>query len=187
MSSYSFDPKFIPPLRKQLIKTFFMMNETNKKRSKELAGNITEIRKNLEHVEEKYVLGKLEKDLYEKFSSKYKKDITEYEEQLNSIREKLSNLDEFIDFSVSVSSKLVPLWSSDSYQVKQKLQFLVFPGGVVYDIKNHSYRTTRVNTLFNEISRQARVLEEKKGGLLECNPLNSEVVVPTGIEPVSKV
>jgi hypothetical protein len=44
-----------------------------------------------------------------------------------------------------------------------------------------------VNTIFNEISRQARILEENKEGLLECNPLNSEVVVPTGIEPVSKV
>jgi hypothetical protein len=59
--------------------------------------------------------------------------IRECEGQLASVKLKLSNLDEFVEFSVSLSSKLAPVWISSDYRLKQNLQFLIFPEGVEYD------------------------------------------------------
>jgi len=47
----------------------------------------------------------------------------------------------------------------------------VFPEGMLYDKKNDTVRTYRVNTLFHEIAIQAKVLAETKNDnpFLDCH------------------
>ena len=57
------------------------------------------------------------------------------------------------------------------YYEKQKLQYLVFPEGMLYNKKNDTVRTNRINTLFREIAILSKVLEETKNDnpFLDCH------------------
>ncbi len=69
----------------------------------------------------------------------------------------------------------------------QRLQYLLFPEGMRYDKENKRVRTPGVNSVVSLISSVARVSEENEKGYLVKSSLDSRFVVPTGIEPVSKV
>jgi hypothetical protein len=53
---------------------------------------------------------------------------------------------------------------------KQQLQYLLFPDGLLYDKKNDTVRTNRINTLFHEIAVNTRSLGKRKkdNPLLNC-------------------
>ena len=44
----------------------------------------------------------------------------------------------------------------------QELQYLLFPEGLLYDKKNDTVRTNRINTLFHEIAVKTRGLGKRK-------------------------
>ena len=63
---------------------------------------------------------------------------------------------------MNMAKKISQLWISSDYYEKQQLQYLLFPEGMLYDKKNDTVRTLRINTLFREIAVQARVLAKTK-------------------------
>ncbi len=63
----------------------------------------------------------------------------------------ISNLSETIKTSLEVSSKLSKTWSSRKSNVKESLQKLVYPEGIVYDKQIDGFRTPKVNSIFSAI------------------------------------
>lgn len=131
--------------------------------------------------------GELNKDLYEKYSSKYK----EHLKQINTNRSERqfdsSNLAKAIKKSFDIAGNPIQAWLSADYDDKQRLHFLIFLDGIVYNKEKREVRTSRVNSLCMPMSSAARVSGEKKKSCSSKNSLHSHLVVPTGIEPVSKV
>jgi hypothetical protein len=82
---------------------------------------------------------------------------------------------------LNIAENISQLWISSDYYEKQQLQYLVFLEGMLYDKKNDTVRTIRVNTLFREIAVQARVLDETKNDnpFLDCH-FGSNVGTITG-------
>ena len=79
------------------------------------------------------------------------------------------------------------IWGSVGYIDKQNLQITLFPEGILYDNEKHDYLTPEINSfvfLTNSISTDCN---ENKNGIFQNNIEKSHSVVPTGIEPVSKV
>jgi hypothetical protein len=66
---------------------------------------------------------------------------------------------------------VVQMWLSAGYYDKQRLQYLLFPEGILYDNKTKRVLTNRVNVLFREIAELARVLGENKNDnpSLDCH------------------
>ena len=91
--------------------------------------------------------------------------------------------EEGLDYSL----KLPSLWSSAGYFERQRLQFLVFPEGIFYNRKEDKCRTHNANGAFQYIAELKRLLEESKSRTLSKKIESAALVVPTGIEPVSKV
>jgi len=87
------------------------------------------------------------------------------------------NLEKVLNIAENISQ----LWISSDYYEKQKLQYLVFPEGMLYDKKNDAVQTNRINTLFHKIALQARVLAETKNDnlFLDCH-FGSNVGMITG-------
>ena len=83
----------------------------------------------------------------------------------------------------SFAENISQLWVSSDFSYKQKLQYLVFPDGILYNKKKDTVRTEKVNELFAEISFLKWVLEGNKKGNLEKDCLKSSSVPGTGIEP----
>jgi hypothetical protein len=72
-------------------------------------------------------------------------------------------------------------------QSEDTLQEIAFPGGILFDRKNDSYRTERVNSLLELTHSFSKAFQGNKNGQTKENFNLPAWVVPTGIEPASKV
>lgn len=75
-----------------------------------------------------------------------------------------SNLDGHLQIMLEGCVKLVTTWELLNYTEKQRLQYLLFPKGMLYDRKNDAVRTPEVNVVFTQIARLTGGLGQKKTG-----------------------
>ena len=68
-----------------------------------------------------------------------------------------SNLENYINRSAEFASQLTLLWTSGSFEQKQKLQKLLFKDGIYYNKQKDETRTTNLNSLFSVIASLQRV------------------------------
>jgi hypothetical protein len=62
------------------------------------------------------------------------------------------------------NEKASQLWVSSDYSNKQRLQYLIYPDGILYNKENNTVRTPRVNSLFTAISCLSYISTENKNG-----------------------
>ena len=124
--------------------------------------------------------------MFGKFRSKYqieKDDIV----KMISTEISSSNLLHGTEKYLEIVENLSEVWASRQFDDKRRLQNLIFPEGVLYNKPKNTIRTPRINSLFSTIPITSGVSKEIKRRKLKTSTLNSHLVVPTGIEPVSKV
>ena len=139
----------------------------------------------LEKIEERFVLGEITSDQYTKYASFYKSQIENIEQEIEQFGKISSNLEKAIQKGLDYARNLSQMWVSLEYHEKQRLQYLAFPEGMMYDKKNDHVLSSRVDTLFYEIASFSNTLKEnKKDNSLE-NCLFGRSVARTGFEPVS--
>lgn len=114
-------------------------------------------------------------------------EIKAIEQELSKSQLSSSNLEMAVKKGISISKKAFKLWVSSDYSDKQRLQYLIYPDGILYDKENNTVRTPRVNSLFAAIPYLAFISEENKNGQSVQIGQNSCLVAPTGIEPVIKI
>lgn len=188
LSTYTIPDRFIKPMKMQLAMTFKHMNKDNEVSKILMTTNLNEVRDKLSKLEERYALGEVEdKDVYKRLKTRFWDEMNAINNEISKVDLKLSNLDNFVTYSVKLSSKLNVMWASGTFELKQRLQNLVFPEGVTYNFENNTYRTCRSNSVFASIASQSRLLLNEETGTTGFFTNNSGLVVPTGIEPVSKV
>ena len=137
----------------------------------------------VQRMEENNNRSEVKEALFEKWQGKYEGKLEQISEELQKKSFDSSNLENAVEKCLSIAENLSGTWVSMNYEEKQRLQYLVFPEGVVYSKEKGVVRTERVNALFAEILLQKRVLAEKKKGNSEKNCLKSYSVPRTGIEP----
>ena len=187
LSGFHYDMKYKEKLKSMLLEKlksrFAGEHEIEKHRRK----RISEIRGQLEKIEERFVLGEISPEHYTKYSSLYKSQIEKIEQEIDQVGKISSNLEKAVQKGLDYAQNLSQMWVSFDYHEKQRLQYLVFPEGMMYDNKNDHVLTSRVNTLFSGIASLSNSLEEnKKENSLE-NCLFGSKVVPPRIELGSKV
>ena len=107
------------------------------------------------------------------------------DKELELVAKDLSNLDDYISSTITISCKLGELWKEFDFDICQTIQKLVFPNGVAWDKEISDYRTIKENKafgLFRQLSahyNEARI--KKEDNLLDL----SSVVAGTGLEPVT--
>ena len=187
LHSFEINSDRIAPLKHQLHLTFENVNQALIKTKNELDGRKKEIKDKLERLEERFIESEIEKELYQKFRSKYEGQLIE----ISAFEQKqflpLSNHEKFIDFSVSMCQNLSKIWASSTLDNKMKMQKVLFPEGLTYDYPNQVYRTKRVNSIILCIAQLARVSGENKERNCSSIESNSAQVAPAGIEPASTV
>jgi site-specific DNA recombinase len=123
------------------------------------------------------------KELYQKYTAKYTEELSKINEQIEKSNLSSSNLEIAVEKGLTIAQNLSKLWALADFNTKQKLQYLVFPEGIVYSKENDAVRTLRINSLFSEIPHLRRELEENKKGNSLKNCLLSNSVPGTGFEP----
>lgn len=125
---------------------------------------LTQVKKDLEQMEERYSIGKIETLIYTKYSEKYREEISILEEKLSNPNLSSSNLDKCIKSGLKIARKLSKIWVSWDLFNKHKLQHLLFPDGFAYDKQNKRVLTFRTNVFFELIRSISTVLSEIKNG-----------------------
>ena len=146
---------------------------------------LSEVEKNLETLQERFAIGKIDDDIYDKFSLKYKTEIKEIQKEIDKMSISSSNLENITDQVIKICLNPLNLWRSGDIEKKSMLQNFMFPDGIIYDGKSGRVRTTRINALFTLIPRIAKLLEKNKSG----NPINfdqiSALVTTAGFKPAT--
>ena len=177
----------IPLIRKQMLATYFKFTEDEVDDKTVLLSNIQEIDRKLERQKKRLMEEQISYELYLEFKGIYEKEKKELEAEIAKCGKGVSNPQECIDFALEYSLKLPSLWSSARYTEQQRLQFLLFPDGIFYNREEDRCRTDNVNGAFQYIAELKRLLQESKSRTLLKKTKDAALVVPTGIEPVSKV
>ena len=146
---------------------------------------IAELKSKVENLEERFVNGEISKEQFVRFSSKYSADIKKLSDETAQAVLVSSNLEKAIDKGLKIASELSTVWASSDFAPKQNLQYLVFPEGIMYDKKNNTVRTTRINSLFAAIPLLAGGSEKNKTGNHQNDYLLSSTVGMTGFEPAT--
>ena len=115
-------------------------------------------------------------DLYQKYTAQYQSEKVELWNEISKSDFESSNFEKPIKKAIEISRNPLQIWHSIDYDNKQRLQFLMFPEGLMYNKENNTVRTFRVNNVFSLISSTARVLDENKKGDLKKDYLNSHLV-----------
>ncbi|GAA4733698.1 recombinase family protein [Flavisolibacter ginsenosidimutans] len=184
LSSFSIDPKMLKPLVYQIEHFFEELNKEGIEQEKELKQKLIEVTKKLDTIEEKhYVLEEMNKESFEKFHVKYRKERDEIRDVMGKLTPQISNLKKSIEEALLFSTKLSAVWASSPVSEKEKLQKLVFPEGILYSKKIEGFRTEKVNSIFSLIAEAARILEEKKNGGKQALASLSPSAEREGFEP----
>lgn len=150
----------------------------------QLKKRLTELENLLEGIEERYVVGELKVEMYEKYSAKYQVEIGKIRQELTTCSFDSSNLNLIVEKGLKIAQNLGQLWVLGDFSAKQKLQYLVFPRGILYNKEKDTVRTEKINILFAGIPLLTRVSEKNKKGNFEKNCLKSWSVPEIGIEPI---
>ena len=183
LGGYALDPRFIDPAKeslglriKELCKDRFQEQDLARKQLKE-------VNKKIEKIEERFVLGEIDEELYQKYVPKYREERDSIAEELGQGALNLSNLEKTVEKAISISSNLLETWDLADSTGKEKLQYLVFPDGIHYNRKNDDYRTTRVNSIFDLTSRISGSCKGIKKGISDLGSQKSPSVPKEGVEP----
>lgn len=163
---YQLDKKYIEPVQYQMEYVFQESNKDNATTEKELRTRLTELNQKIEKLEEKFFLSEeMDKATFDRIIGKLKDEKRVLLSQLEQVSNfTISNLSDYIKTSLQVASNLSSTWASGSFSVKENLQKLVFPGGIVYDKENEGFRTEKVNSIFSLIAELVRDSGENKKG-----------------------
>ncbi|GET24354.1 serine type site-specific recombinase [Prolixibacter sp. NT017] len=151
--------------------------------AKSLKNKLTETQRKLEAIEERFVIGEIDRSLYEKFRPKYEKECFEIEQELGRTGGYKSNLEKVVSFAAKVCLNPLIMWEKSNLTGKRVFQNLLFPEGIIYNRELDHYRTPRVNSFFSPIPQLARGLTvNKKGDNVKTDKIPAWVI-PGGLEP----
>lgn len=170
-------------LKKQMDKIYKGKAEQLIDHRDSLGNDLIEVQRKLDRLEERYIEEEMTKDIFMKFGEKYRQEKRQIEDRIEKLASGGSNLEKRIDFAVSNSMKLASVWHSGDYNKKQKLQYLIFPDGILYNRKNDRCRTFSIDPLFAQIALLKQDSEHKKSGIPQLNLSYSALVPGAGVEP----
>lgn len=157
-------------LYKAVLKDVFKIN------TKEHKSHIDCLNRRLSQVQERkdklldmYMDEKVSEVDYRRKSELLENTIKEIREELFQTPPLEEDFNAYIDYAFSVIANVDKMWANGSLDLKQRLQRLIFPQGLTYDLE--SFRTVGIANIFTKI------------GALKA-PYN-EMVLPRGFEPLS--
>jgi len=106
LSDYSVDVKYVKLIQYQLNHTITHLNASTAANQAAAKQKVNELNKRLERLEERFVIEEITAEIYTKYKAKFEAERDEIEEQIQKNCIDLSNLDNFISYSIDMSANL---------------------------------------------------------------------------------
>ena len=184
LKGFEVKEEFFNPLRDQLLRTFENLTSTDREALRMLKQNLSEVEEKIETIDERYALGEIDGLVYGKIITKYNIQKKELTDQIDKPKFKLSNPLHFINNSLKICSNLSELWVFADYDLRRKVQKILFPRGLFYDRKKEQYRTEDVNVIVQLTQYLSGDWNKKNRNFQENISENSGFVPEIGIEPI---
>ncbi|EDP97013.1 serine type site-specific recombinase [Kordia algicida OT-1] len=172
LASFQIDEHIIEPLKLQMKYTFDYFNESNKDVIEHLKYNLKATKEKIEKVEERFVYGEINMELYNKFINKLKSEEAEILKEIEKSGIEKSKFNLYVENSLKLLANLPKTWELSSFTVKQKLQNLLFPNGIRYNRENDSYLSFEISPIltvtstlsvnYNQINMNTKTNKMKK-------------------------
>lgn len=183
LSKIQFDKSFAKAIELTLLKIISNRSEEAKKELKGDKKRVSEYKKELETIEERFALGKIPDNLYEKFSDKLENQILDLEQKIEHGNFSTANLSKKIKTALENIQSLDVYWDKGKLSKRKRLQNILFPDGIVVDADSKQLRTDNINRLILVINKVSGVYKKEKSGLPIYNIEKSASVPKAGIEP----
>ncbi len=149
-----------------------------------LEKKVTLLQAELDTLDERFAYGKInDETLYIKLRTKKMVEIDAVREKFGDTEIEISNLSYYIEKSIELSQNIHKHWQLGNLEIRQKIQKMVFPEGIILDTTNRTYLTRKVNSLFHAKSQFMRTSGDKKEKLPIKNDEESSLVAEGGFEP----
>jgi hypothetical protein len=125
-------------------------------RLEKLQGGVSDLRKRRAKLYQAHLDGQLPNDVFLELEQANKIELQEAESKLATARMDEICIEEVLDFCERLLTDVPMLWNSCSIDQQQRLQQVLFPEGMTYDMKT-GYGTTTTCMSFN------RLREDSKG------------------------
>jgi site-specific DNA recombinase len=182
LSALQIDPKFVQPIIDLLKEKLTSTQKESVGDLKTLKKKQTELKKKFDKLEERFVLGEIEPDLYKKYRAKFKEDMDPISLEIEKIQNPLSNLDISLEKIGNLLSNLLNIWEKGDITARSKFLKCVYPRGILLDKEKPHYRTFGLNPVIRYVSTLTRVSEETKKRNSEENITYSALVARSRIE-----
>ena len=170
---------------KQLAMAFDSKNKGASDRTKILKGRLEEYKQQKKEIQLKFGYGKISQEIYDITIEDVERNVTAIEEELYTIPVVTSNLENLIKTALNYLQDLRQIWVSVDYDSKRKLQKVIFPQGLVIDLKNRASPTSPMNKFLETVNSLLVSYNLKKEGNFQTISENSLSVARTGIEPMT--
>lgn len=186
LQHYELSEQFIGAFKEQMKLTYDLLSGEAKEDNALLQKELDKVESELKTIKRSKMMNMVDDlELYEEMKSELESKIAALKQKMGEGSHELSNLDKYISQSVIIAKNISKYWSNSGIEMKKRLQELVFPSGLVLDMKNRQYLTTEVNSVFEFSSRITRLVEGEKENGSEKNSEPSSMVAGTGLEPVA--
>lgn len=175
--------KWIAPLKQMFTQSIIQMNKECLDNLTILEGRLTKAENNIDKIERRFALGEIDRELYIKFKAEFEQELMTIQEEIQDSSFNLSNLEIAVEKALNLALNLPGIWASGNLEEKRRIQKLVFPEGIRYDLKNDVYRTDRINYLFLGNALVERESSKKENGTSSKNLNLSRFVPGKGVEP----
>ena len=185
LSMFELDKRDVP-LVELAMTTFFEEYFKEQEENSSLTNQkIKSLQKQVQQIKERFVLGKIDNELYQEFFNKYNSELCELQSKMTNTPATSSNLQNALQNALDFCLNPKQWWSSLPIDKQLQLQNLLFPKGVSLCKQNKRVLTDCINFIFAPIAEIAKVLREnKKGQPISFDQLSS-CVTPTGFKPVT--
>lgn len=170
---------------KQLKYTYANLNVEESENTDTMEKRLKELKKKDEVLVDKLISGTINDSVYENMKSKIDDEIKGILVELEKSNDKISNLENFVEKSISISQNISNYWSSGDYRTKIMIQDLLFPDGIVLNTEKRQYLTKNENLVFVCIEEIARETRGQKKDFSVKNTEKSDEVAGAGFEPTT--
>ena len=184
LERYQVKEELMEAVSMELENTYHELNKGREEAGKELTNRMAEVTRNMNKLEEKYFIHEeMGREIYERLRNKLKEELQLIQKEMEHCGISISNLKEMINETIFVCRNLSKIWTDGSISLKEKLQKLVFPAGLIYDKGNSAFRTPEVNLIMALIADSTGGSPKKKKGLSSLFQAKSLSAEKEGFEP----
>ena len=165
---------------------FDKQNSNQKEELEAVENKLLEVRVNMDKLEKKfYVKEEMPEETFEKLMTGLRKEKADLLDTMKLCKPSISNLKEYFSAALTFSTKLPMAWASSEAKTKENFQKLLFPEGVYYNKQTGTFRTTKINLVFEVIATVKDISEGNKNKQGGVNSTLSMLVGMTGFEPAA--